>query len=113
LGSSNKPQNQKHQKDPNKNIIPELYTIAKLLRTNQHLYKSYKNIIERILKYKIGTVSQAGKRVAVALTASERFERLGDRIELLVLSSIDEAIAEKDALLNTVCSQIKIPLSVI
>jgi hypothetical protein len=40
----------------------------------------------------------------VALTASERFERLGDRIELLVLNSIDEAIAEKDALLNTVCS---------
>jgi len=39
----------------------------------------------------------------VALTASERFERLGDRIELLVLNSIEEAIAERDALLNTVC----------
>lgn len=69
------------------------------------MYKSYKNLIERILKYKTGTVSQSGKRVSVALTASERFERLGDRIELLVLSSVDEAIAEKDALLNTVRSQ--------
>lgn len=38
----------------------------------------------------------------LALTASERFERLRERIRLLVLSSIDEAIAEKDALLNTV-----------
>jgi hypothetical protein len=105
LDNSNKLQDQKHQKELNKHIIPELYTIGKQLRTNQHLYKSYKNIIERILKYKEGTMSQSGKRVAVALTASERFERLGDRIELLVLSSIDEAIAEKDALMNTVCFQ--------
>jgi hypothetical protein len=42
-------------------------------------------------------------RVVVVLSASERFERLGDRVKLLVLSSIEEAIAETEALLTTVC----------
>ncbi len=42
------------------------------------------------------------KRVEVAVTACERFERLGDRIKLIVLGSINGSIAEKDALLNTV-----------
>jgi hypothetical protein len=72
------------------------------LRKNQHLYEGYDNIIERVLKYKAGGNSHPGKRVEVALSASERFERLGDRIKLLVLSSIKEAIAEQNALLTTV-----------
>lgn len=76
--------------------------LGKQLRSNKRLYQSYKNIIKRILKYKFSIVSQSSNRIAVGLTASERFERLSDRIELLVLSTIDDTIAERDALHNTV-----------
>jgi hypothetical protein len=68
------------------------------------------NIITRILRYRADSSSGGGtngtqpsrERILVHRTASERFERLGDRITLLVLSSISEAIAEKDALVSTV-----------
>jgi hypothetical protein len=86
-----------------------LYQIGKQLRTNQRLYEGYKNLIDRVLEFKATSTTAFSpgphntKRVVIALTASERFERLGDRIKLLVLSSMAEAVSEKDALLSTVC----------
>jgi hypothetical protein len=81
----------------------------------QHLYQGYKNLIERILEPKATTIyiggssSQdpdstqfKGRGVPLAQSASVRFERLGDRLHLLILNGIDELLAEKDALVNTV-----------
>lgn len=87
-----------------------MYKVGKELRQNQHLYESYENIITRILRYRADSSSGGGtngsnpskERVLVHRAASERFEQLGDRIKLLVLSSINEALAEKDALVSTV-----------
>ncbi|KAI9741586.1 MAG: hypothetical protein M1818_004393 [Claussenomyces sp. TS43310] len=89
-------------------IIKRLYEIGKQLRTNQHLYEGYKNLIDRILEFRAkGVILHdssppiIGKRITITLSASERFERLGDRINLIILSSLDEAISEKEALVNT------------
>lgn len=43
------------------------------------------------------------KGVAISRSARKRFERLKDRIQLIVLSNIDEFNTEKEALVNTVC----------
>jgi hypothetical protein len=40
--------------------------------------------------------------VVIADSAITRFERLGDRISLLILSEAQEFLAEKEALINTV-----------
>lgn len=42
------------------------------------------------------------KGVVLAQTASLRFERLGDRIQFLILNETQEFLAEKDALISTV-----------
>jgi hypothetical protein len=85
-----------------------------------HVYEGYKNIIQRILevpkKLKMdptrapssASESQwlaqvSGRRgPAIAASAISRFERLGDRLQLLILSETNEFMAEKDALTNTV-----------
>jgi hypothetical protein len=42
------------------------------------------------------------KGVVLAPSAYQRFERLGDRLQLLILSEATELLAEKDALISTV-----------
>jgi len=81
----------------------------------QGVYKGYRNLIQRILEppkasAAHGTTTPRAmsgfdlvqKGVVLALSASQRFERLSDRIELLILSETEEFLAEKDALINTV-----------
>ena len=80
----------------------------------QHLYEGYKNLIERILENKAVTIQGSatprsfsglttGQRgVHLAKSASQRFERLRDRIQLLILSETEEFLAEKEALISTV-----------
>lgn len=84
------------------------------------MHDGYDSLIKRILEYKdsITTITTPpsssaipvqmqcsttafSRRVSLDLAAAERFERLGERIRLLVLSSLSEAIAEKDALIST------------
>lgn len=99
-----------------KEIIQGLYTVGKELRVNKQLYDSYENIITRILRYRADANSPSSsegssspssaraknrERILVHRTASERFERLGDRIKLIVLSLLNGSIAEKDALVST------------
>ncbi len=71
-----------------------------------HLYEGYKNIVDRVLEYREGAPRpynrEGTNRIDVALQASERFERLSDRIHLLVISALKELIEEKDALISTV-----------
>lgn len=79
----------------------------------QHLYQGYKNLISRILEQKSAShhdlmprsssnLSAHHRGVTLAQSAVLRFERLSDRIELLILSEIQEFLAEKDALISTV-----------
>ncbi|KAH8599018.1 hypothetical protein B0O99DRAFT_33294 [Bisporella sp. PMI_857] len=104
----------KSYKAPNVEIIPRLHSLGRQVRQMQHLYQGYKNLIERILEPKATTIyiggssSQdpdstqfKGRGVPLAQSASVRFERLGDRLHLLILNGIDELLAEKDALVNT------------
>lgn len=115
----------KYSQQDGGDIIKELYVIGRELRTNQHMHEGYSSIIKRILEYKQVSSPSATfashpttpnasfhfqpaqflpsppRRITLALSASERFERLGDRIHLLVLSSLNEALSEKDALLST------------
>jgi hypothetical protein len=80
----------------------------------QGLYEGYKNLIQRIMEPKSTTIhglttprSMSGlgagvRGVVLAQSACQRFERLGDRIQLLILSGMQEFLAEKDALISMV-----------
>lgn len=102
----------KAHKTPSIEIIPQLHVIGRDVRVMQHLYESYKKIIQRILEVNSGNNLSLGsatprsvfgrKGVVVSRSACNRFERLGDRIQLLVLSELQEFLAEKDALVSTV-----------
>ncbi|KAL3420889.1 ADP-ribosylation factor [Phlyctema vagabunda] len=92
----------KSNKTPNIEIIPRLHMLGREIRVKQHLYKGYKNLIHRILKPTSMVYTESSdSRVVVAKSAAQRFERLSDRIELLILSEIHEFLVEKDALIST------------
>ncbi|KAG4425644.1 hypothetical protein IFR04_001106 [Cadophora malorum] len=107
--------NRKANSSPNLQIIPRLHILGRRIRQNQHLYEGYKNLIKRILEPKTtmahgnapsrtptGLGTAPGSRgVSLALSATQRFERLSDRLELLILSETKEFLAEKDALVST------------
>ncbi|PVH87189.1 hypothetical protein DL98DRAFT_510047 [Cadophora sp. DSE1049] len=107
--------NRKANSSPNLQIIPRLHLLGRQIRQNQHLYEGYKNLIKRILEPKTtmahgtspsrtptGFSTAPGSRgVSLALSATQRFERLSDRLELLILSETKEFLAEKDALVST------------
>ena len=97
----------KKKEIPASQIIPNLNEIGKQLRSNQHLYRGYENLIARILDFKEKDHGNQGGDdfVKVALSACYRFERLRDHIRFLVLNYLDEAIGEKDGLFTTVSSQ--------
>lgn len=106
----------KSNKGPDIRIIPHLHFLSKRIRRMQHLYNGYHNLITRILEpknsstWEVGTpdgsfMTQSGRSgVKLAASASQRFERLGDRLKLLILSETGEFLAEKDALSTTVRS---------
>ncbi|KAH9210573.1 hypothetical protein DL95DRAFT_370770 [Leptodontidium sp. 2 PMI_412] len=107
--------NRKANSSPNIQIIPRLHLLGRQIRQNQHLYEGYKNLIKRVLEPKTtmghGTapsrtptgfsIGPGSRGVSLALSAAQRFERLGDRLELLILSETKEFLAEKDALVST------------
>ena len=89
--------------------------LGRSLRRMQHLYQGYKNLALRILDPSSTTthhgtsasrsfsgISSLARGVVLAQSASTRFERLSDRLDLLILSETEEFLAEKDALINTV-----------
>ncbi|KAH8889516.1 hypothetical protein GQ53DRAFT_842826 [Thozetella sp. PMI_491] len=88
-------------------IVPQLYTISKELRELKHLFESYKLLIQRVLgapsvvfdTTEGGTTALKGTRLAP--TARDRFERMGDRIQLLMLNTIQEYLEEQKSLSDT------------
>ncbi|KAK6592992.1 ADP-ribosylation factor 1 [Botrytis cinerea] len=93
--------------------IFEDMTRNKRIRRMQHLYNGYHNLITRILEPKNSStweadtpdgsfMTQSGRNgVKLAASARQRFERLGDRLKLLILNETGEFLAEKDALSTT------------
>jgi hypothetical protein len=107
----------KSNKAPNIEIIPKLHILGQQIRQMQHLYEGYKNLTQKILEWKAASIhnggtprsfsgltslTAGGRGVILAPSASTRFERLGDRLHLLILSEIKEFLVEKDALASTV-----------
>lgn len=104
----------KSNKTPNIKIIPRLHILGRQIRLMQGLYEGYKNLIQRIMETKSTQSAVHGmtssrslsgfeighRRVAFAPSAIQRFERLGDRLQLLILSGTQEFLAEKDALIS-------------
>ncbi|TVY44487.1 hypothetical protein LSUB1_G000629 [Lachnellula subtilissima] len=112
---------------PDIEIIPRLHVLGSRIREMQHVYEGYKNLVQRILEpprtattngngfatprsrsmsmslSATGPTLSAEKEnpVVVARSARARFERLGDRLQLLILSQTREFLDEKDALRNT------------
>ncbi|KAG0649983.1 hypothetical protein D0Z07_3752 [Hyphodiscus hymeniophilus] len=106
----------KSGKSPNIEIIPRLHVLGRRVRQMEGLYSGYKNLITRIIESKPGMghgmghgmttprslsgVGTRGQGVVLAPSATQRFERLGDRLDLLILSGTREFLAEKDALIS-------------
>ncbi len=89
--------------------------MGRQIREMQGLYQGYEKLIQRIMEPKSTsahgamspTRSSSGlitveRGVVLAQSARQRFERLGDRLTLLILSGTGEFLAEKDALISTV-----------
>jgi hypothetical protein len=83
-------------------VIPALYKLGKDLRQLHHLFTSYKNLFESILKRPPPDEATEGRVVKLEGQARDRFQRLSDRNQLLVLNTIKEYIDEKTELSNTV-----------
>jgi hypothetical protein len=71
-----------------------------------HVYKGYKNLSQRIIDPKYAAIqgiqNAHADRVIISQSATQRFERLGDRIDVLIISEMEEFLAEKDSLISTV-----------
>ncbi|KAI0421015.1 hypothetical protein F5X98DRAFT_289200 [Xylaria grammica] len=88
-------------------IIPTLHHLSKDLRELKHLFENYKNLISKITA--LGKVDAPTRnshvddvrRVMLTDTALSRFERLGDRLQYLMLNSIEGYLGEINALSGT------------
>lgn len=80
-------------------VIPALHELGRDLRQLQHLFESYKNLLESILK---PPELEDARVVKLEGQARDRFYRLKDRLQLLVLNTIREYIDEKKELSSTV-----------
>jgi hypothetical protein len=72
----------------------------------QHVYKGYKNLCNGVVDPKATTIQGSqntnSKNPIISTSAVQRFQRLSDRIELLILSEMEEFTAEKESLISTV-----------
>ncbi|KAI1436575.1 hypothetical protein GGR50DRAFT_692981 [Xylaria sp. CBS 124048] len=88
-------------------IIPTLHYLSKDLREMKHLFENYRNIIRKITTLAVsdahspnGRVKNAGK-VMLTDSAFTRFERLGDRLQYLMVNSIQGYLEDISALSST------------
>ncbi|OIW34513.1 hypothetical protein CONLIGDRAFT_675485 [Coniochaeta ligniaria NRRL 30616] len=79
-------------------VIPALHKLGRDLRQLQHLFESYKNLFESILK---PPDLEDARIVKLEGQARDRFKRLKDRLQLLMLNTIREYIDEKNELSST------------
>ncbi|KAI1351180.1 hypothetical protein F5Y01DRAFT_283638 [Xylaria sp. FL0043] len=88
-------------------IIPTLHYLSKDLRELKHLFENYKNLINKITALgKTDAQARNGhvedpRRVMLTDSALSRFDRLGDRLQYLMLNSIEGYLGEISALSST------------
>ncbi|KAI1807669.1 hypothetical protein F4811DRAFT_505539 [Daldinia bambusicola] len=99
-----------HRKKVSKSyeIIPSLHYLSKDLREFKHLFENYKNLINKIMivgkpdLHHNGPLSFDGeRRVSLTNSALSRFERLSDRLQYLMLNTIEGYLEEIGALSTT------------
>ena len=87
----------------------------KELRQLSHLFESYEVLIKKIVNLgiessenlaasnlSIPSALSSAREVKLSQTAFDRFERLQDRLQILMLNTIKEYLDEKSSLSNTV-----------
>ncbi|KAI1754988.1 hypothetical protein F4782DRAFT_527718 [Xylaria castorea] len=88
-------------------IIPTLHYLSKDLRELKHLFENYKNLINKITTLGRSDALAPGghvedvRRVMLTDTALSRFDRLGDRLQYLMLNSIEGYLGEISAVSST------------
>ncbi|KAI1265645.1 hypothetical protein F5Y18DRAFT_42029 [Xylariaceae sp. FL1019] len=82
-------------------IIPTLHYLSKDLRELKHLFENYKNLINKVMTNTHGTPGEEPRRVMLTTSATSRFERLSDRLQFLMLNTIDGYLEEISALSST------------
>ncbi|RYC63947.1 hypothetical protein CHU98_g2270 [Xylaria longipes] len=88
-------------------IIPTLHYLSKDLRELKHLFENYKNLISKITTLgRPDAQAQGGhvedpRRVMLTDTALSRFDRLGDRLQYLMLNAIEGYLGEISAVSST------------
>ncbi|KAI1322002.1 hypothetical protein F5Y16DRAFT_416459 [Xylariaceae sp. FL0255] len=86
-------------------IIPTLHYLSKDLREMKHLFENYKNLISKLTAPGIAEGSNGSennnRKVLLTGSALSRFERLGDRLQFLMLNSIEGYLEEISALSST------------
>ncbi|KAI5865016.1 hypothetical protein GGS23DRAFT_557275 [Durotheca rogersii] len=87
-------------------IIPTLHYLSKDLRELKHLFENYRNLIRKIMTVGKVDVQPGGqldgsRRFSLTNSALSRFERLGDRLQFLMLNTIEGFLEEIAALSTT------------
>lgn len=101
----------KNKDKDNSGIIKKLYDLNKELRQLRHLFESYEVLIKKIVALGIEssenmtasnhTLQLTTREVKLSQSAFDRFERLMDRLQILMLNTITEYLDEKNSLSNT------------
>jgi Mg2+ and Co2+ transporter CorA len=91
---------------PTADLIPHIHRLSKELRQLQHLFDSYRLLIRRITTPRSSDTSLSGvlqiyADITLSQSARNRFERLGDRLQLLMLNTIKDYLEESNALSKT------------
>ncbi|KAI0838975.1 hypothetical protein F5Y06DRAFT_36588 [Hypoxylon sp. FL0890] len=87
-------------------IIPTLHYLSKDLREFKHLFENYKNLISKIMTVgrpdsQLNSQFDKDRRVFLTNSALSRFDRLGDRLQYLMLNTIEGYLEEIAALSTT------------
>ncbi|OTB01525.1 hypothetical protein M426DRAFT_323410 [Hypoxylon sp. CI-4A] len=85
-------------------IIPTLHYLSKDLREFKHLFENYKNLISKIMavgRHDSHSHRQSDDGIFLTSSALSRFDRLGDRLQYLMLNTIEGYLEEIAALSTT------------
>ncbi|KAF3059268.1 hypothetical protein GL218_05087 [Daldinia childiae] len=88
-------------------IIPTLHYLSKDLREFKHLFENYKNLISKIMVvgkpelHHNGALFDGDRKVYLSNSALSRFDRLSDRLQYLMLNTIEGYLEEIGALSTT------------
>ncbi|KAI1130468.1 hypothetical protein F5Y10DRAFT_119492 [Nemania abortiva] len=94
-------------RNKSRDIIPTLHYLSKDLRELKHLFENYRNLISKITALgKADAQAPNGhgedvRKVMLTDTALSRFDRLGDRLQYLMLNSIEGYLGEISAVSST------------